>query len=454
MKRSIFFIAASVVIFCGGYALHYSLLWKNHSPQAQQQWIVALFEKKGFHVKWEHNNTISPSVFSLKLNEKDTSETYERNFVALRTSTIIQFYERSDGTVFFVFGERIYSITQNSNTGTESTLTLSVPNTNEVWFTLRGGGEFSLQDTAEIIRLFPYPEVRSLETRPNTILLVSSIMSLVLIVYPPARHLWHVLQSRAREKKSPALYHTPPPNKPPKLTRHALLNPNTLTVPDSQKHPNHEQEKSNLLAELQAHIREANDPEIKERLEALYERLTTEKRLSIVRHALDTTVPAILAPEDTEPVRHENSRNVEDALTARALSSPQYDPIESALKHIENLVSADTKNAARLILQVLINPGGAPYFGEHKMLRARLLRRVTGAFPLLTPNEFWQTYGFLKTTEVIMESVKHGAGRSCSLNPHVSDIHNEVGKEIISILVRLRQEMTRSRSYQAPKENI
>lgn len=435
MKRlmSCVFVALAIVI--GTYGIYHQMLWENGSPYAQQQWLMELFKKKGFTVVWELNDVIDMSDFGLRRPENPSDELYQRSFNALRGSNFIEFFERKTHVIFFVFGERVYAIGDTQSEGIMNGITsLTMLDKNLIWVRTRGGGEFPLASQIELEMLFPYPEIKALRTRPTKMLWMSWAISSALVMWGVAGWIRDIVrqnrQTRIRERKIPSTAKQPPKHRrnPTKACDQPTRSPPVIT-------------KETLLARLQTYINQTEDPARKKQLQILHEKASKERRVSLIQYAVNELAEVILSTDSQES--REKVDLVPKNVAPDSLKHPQEQHRTEWLD-IDTYVPNPLVACVTRILTVLLHPSGqAPFIGEHRVLRVRLQRIV--CLRDFSPDEFTQAFDWLIQQEVILQVNKHGANRSCSINPHADKIRKSEGKAILGIAFRVRQQMIKRR---------
>lgn len=433
MKRFMGFMVSALAIALGGYGVYYSMLWEHSSTLAQQQWLERHFKQKGFTVAWEKNDNVTMATFSLKAPEAQTQDLYEKSFSALQESTFIKFFERSNGEVFVVFGERIHSIQQQQ----QGIISLSMPDKGQAWFKMRGGGEFVLQEADDVARLFPYDEVTSLRTRPLVFLYVVWIISGVPLMWGVAQRVRGIVRqknlAKMRVRKAPVV------REQVRIRRTRNINGlSTLPPPDDAKN-NPEGKKQALLAQLRGFLDQAHDSQQREALEALYEEVKEASRLSVIEYATSVRADRILHPEDivVEEIQ------VLESEAHESLVPEEQGRIEGITLQEVNDCAPQDLPCVKEILVVMLQPGGMPPFiGEHRIRKAGLKRLCTRNF---SDSQFAQAYSWLVRQGVIVEVRIHGADGACSVNPHIDEAKTSEGKAIISTVIRARQHMVRKR---------
>lgn len=439
MKRLIGGLMAAVCIAIAAYGIYYQMLWENSLPQAKQEWLITFFEKKGFKAVWEMNNNIHMSDFGLVVPLVQTEDLYAHNYNKLRESNFIKFYERSTNAIFFVFGTRVYAVQKKHDQETKvRNDSITVPKVSDSWFTPKGGGELSLASQDELEQHFPYPEVRRLRTRPLLLfwtLISLSIAIAALVTYKRiSPNIWLYTHKKTRRRTPNVVF-------PGVKQTRQMLDIVKSNVQSTGPPP--EIVKQELFARLRDEI-QTKDPERKHKdeLDKLYREVLNMRRLAMIRYALNKKLPDILDGNNKE--RQVNTRPVQKNDLPKKRHIIQELNALNELSEIKAYAPKPFAPCIEKILIELLQPfGKAPFIGEHRILRVNLQRNVCNRS--LLPETFKKAFDWLVRQGVILQISKHGANDSCSMNHRVQETKTEAGKTIISIAIRVRQQMDRQR---------
>ena len=391
--------------------------------------LEKLFQRKGFTVIWNQNDTVKIEDFGFERPKVQTQKMYDSGFERLRVSNLILFFQRKGNVIFFVYGKRKYEY----QVQTEHQISLKVPAEGEVWLLKngRGGGEFALGSYEELARLFPYPEVHALDTRPLGIFYGSMGVSIFLILTT----LIVPLRNKATRSEPPAPYSRvepvvvlPKPENPEKTARPEPAK--VISISSGAL----EERRTSLLNKLKKLVEETEDPGKKDRLEELLRRVEKEPRIRLVQYAIEYDATAIL---EGRPSEVSQSKKVE-AKAAKEVFIKRPSAIDLP---IEEYVPPDLAKCIKCILTMILNPAHqAPFIGEHRARKDTFRRKICRQ---VSPEMFERAFDWLERQGVLKGVNLHG-GHSWSLTPRQEEAKTPAGKAIIGLVIRARREIVKN----------